>query len=204
MQQAGFREHLDGGQRHGHAGLHVESSGPPEAAVAHAAGHGFEGAERPDRIEMAEQKDGLGGFAATRRPWSEAGFEHIAVVRRCRCSLTRPPSAWRARRPAQCRHPRRLSIRRATRPEPACGRDRGARALCAGPQPAGRAWGNRFRRGLACYSFCSRLQSAAGGRFSDSTPLTVGFCTDQGRQQKWPRRRTVWLICHRTGFTHHV
>ena len=76
MKEAGLGEHLDGGEGHGHAGFHVQDARAPEAAFGGAAGHGFEGAEGPDRIQMAKQEDRLGGagfgFGA------EAGFEDIA------------------------------------------------------------------------------------------------------------------------------
>jgi len=35
-------------------------------------------AERPNRIEVAKEKDGLGGFGRSTR--AEAGFERVAVV----------------------------------------------------------------------------------------------------------------------------
>jgi hypothetical protein len=81
VQQVGFHEQLDCGRRHGHAGLHIESSGAPKAAVAHAAGHGFKRADRPHCVEMAEEEDGLGAFTCARGPRAEAGFENVAVAR---------------------------------------------------------------------------------------------------------------------------
>jgi len=60
LEQARFREHLDGGESHGHSGFHVESAGSPEAAFVDAARHGLEGAEGPHGIEMTEEKDWLG------------------------------------------------------------------------------------------------------------------------------------------------
>jgi hypothetical protein len=59
LEKAGFGEHFDGGEGHGDAGFHVEGAGTPEAAFGDAAGHGFEGAEGPDGVEMTEEEDGL-------------------------------------------------------------------------------------------------------------------------------------------------
>ena len=75
MEQVCFDEHFDGGEGHGDASLHVEGSGTPETASAQPAGHGFERAERPNRVQMAEEQEGLGGGVCIRTP--EAEFEDI-------------------------------------------------------------------------------------------------------------------------------
>ena len=79
-QQVSFGEQLDCGCGHGDAALHVEASGTPQAAFAQAAGHGFERAERPHGVEMAEEEDGL-RTNPRRTPRAEAGFENVAVAR---------------------------------------------------------------------------------------------------------------------------
>ena len=61
LKQAGFGEHLDGGEGHGDAGLHVEDAGACEAAIGDAPWHGAEGADGPDGIEVAEKEERLGG-----------------------------------------------------------------------------------------------------------------------------------------------
>jgi hypothetical protein len=48
-----------GCERHDDAGLHVEYAGAPEASVSLTERHGFEGSEGPDRVEVAEQEQGL-------------------------------------------------------------------------------------------------------------------------------------------------
>ena len=58
-QARGLGEQLEGGERHGDAGLHVEGSGAPEAATAELAGHGLERAEGPNGVEVTEEQDGL-------------------------------------------------------------------------------------------------------------------------------------------------
>ena len=76
VEQGGFGEELDGGEGHGDAGLHVERTGAPKAAVGDAEGHGFEGAEGPDRIQMTEEEDWLGGVGLG--AGAEPGFEDDA------------------------------------------------------------------------------------------------------------------------------
>lgn len=78
-QQASFNEEFDGGRGHGDAGLHIESSWPPETTFANAAGHGLERAERPHRIEMAEEEDFFLVLEASGTR-TKMGFENIAVV----------------------------------------------------------------------------------------------------------------------------
>ena len=75
LERASFGEHFEGGEGHGDAGFHVESSGTVETAAGQHAGHGLESAEGPDGVEMAEEKDAVFGVG---RFGSEAGFEHVA------------------------------------------------------------------------------------------------------------------------------
>ena len=68
VELAGFGEHLDGGECHGYAGFHIQGAGAVEALLScrvggDAAGHGFEGAEGPDGVEVAEEEDAAGGLA---------------------------------------------------------------------------------------------------------------------------------------------
>src|SRR5581483_10107227 len=51
---------LDGVKHKDDAGLHVEASRAPGAAVGNTERHGVQGAERVDGIQMTEQHDGLG------------------------------------------------------------------------------------------------------------------------------------------------
>ncbi len=80
IELAGFGEHFDSGESHGDAGFHVECAGAVKTGLAlgvggEAAGHGFQGAEGPDCVEMAEQEDAVGGgFGAG----AEAEFEDVA------------------------------------------------------------------------------------------------------------------------------
>jgi len=55
LERASFGKHFESSEGHGDAGLHVERSGAVETAGAQHAGHGLEGSERPDRVEMAEK-----------------------------------------------------------------------------------------------------------------------------------------------------
>ena len=69
-------EDRDRGEGHDDAGLHVEHSGAVDLAVGFAPGHGFEGADGPDGVEVAEEQD---GFAAGARG-AEAELEDVAEV----------------------------------------------------------------------------------------------------------------------------
>ena len=76
----GFDKQLDGGEGHGDADFHVERAGTPETRVTlcvggDAAGHGFERAECPDGVEVAEEQDAQGGIAR-----AEAEFEDVTEV----------------------------------------------------------------------------------------------------------------------------
>jgi hypothetical protein len=80
LEEAGLGEHLDGGEGHGDAGLHVEDAGTGDAALGDAPGHGAEGPDGPDGVEVAEQKNrGRGGGLAVRTELgAEAGFEDVS------------------------------------------------------------------------------------------------------------------------------
>jgi hypothetical protein len=67
---------LDGGEGHADSSFHVEDAGTPYSFLIDAKGHGLEGAQRPDGIEMAEQQDGLRAPAA----FPEADFEVVSAV----------------------------------------------------------------------------------------------------------------------------
>ena len=82
VEEAGFSEHLDGGEGHGDADLHVERAGAPQARLSgaiggDAEGHGAEGAEGPDGIDVAEDE---GGFCAGFAAGAEAGLDDVAVA----------------------------------------------------------------------------------------------------------------------------
>src|SRR4029077_14720990 len=51
---------FDGEEHQGKAGFHVENAGALQAAIFYAAGHGGERSQRIDRVEVAEEEDGLG------------------------------------------------------------------------------------------------------------------------------------------------
>ena len=57
LKEAGLGEHFDGSEGHGNAGFHVENAGAAKPAIGDAPGHGAEGADRPDCVEMAEHKN---------------------------------------------------------------------------------------------------------------------------------------------------
>ena len=60
LEEAGFGEHLNGGEGHGHADLHIEGAGSPQGGrFGDAARHGAESAEGPDGVDVAEQQCGL-------------------------------------------------------------------------------------------------------------------------------------------------
>ena len=75
IEKGSLREQFDGRKCHGHTGFHVQGAGTEQAALRNTKGHGLESAKGPDRIQMAEQEDGLCGASPGSRP--EAGFEDI-------------------------------------------------------------------------------------------------------------------------------
>ena len=73
-------EDADGGEGHRDAGLHVEDAGAVDSGVFAAGlapGHGFEGAERPDGVEVAEEED---WFVLCAGAGAEAELEDVAEV----------------------------------------------------------------------------------------------------------------------------
>ena len=59
LQKVSFSQQLKSGERHGNSGLHVQRSRAPKTSVPDTAWHRLERAERPDRIQMAEEQDWL-------------------------------------------------------------------------------------------------------------------------------------------------
>ena len=78
-EKIGFEKKLDGAEGNGDAGFHVERSRTPEAAVANMARHGFDCAEGPDSVEVAEEQDGPGASAGL-GAWSKSNFKNVAVI----------------------------------------------------------------------------------------------------------------------------
>jgi hypothetical protein len=82
---------LDGGQSHGHAGFHIQHAWTPHAALLDAKGHGGKGAQWPDRVQMAEQQNGLCPTARA----AEAQLEQIPKFA-LPVALDPPPQQLRA------------------------------------------------------------------------------------------------------------
>jgi hypothetical protein len=66
LPKIGLSEHFDGSEGHGDAGLHIEDAGSSDATIGHTPGHGAEGSNGPDGIEMTEQENRVSGGRSRR------------------------------------------------------------------------------------------------------------------------------------------